>query len=49
MNLVTPTYGVVVAALAIGRVSIVQWFKFMWPMLLILGAISMTALSIAAV
>ncbi|MGY0219684.1 YfcC family protein [Endozoicomonadaceae bacterium StTr2] len=48
MNLVTPTYGVVVAALAIGRVSIIQWFRFMWPMLLILGAISVTALSIAA-
>lgn len=47
-NLVTPTYGVVVAALAIGRVSIVRWFNFVWPLLLMLAAVSMTALSIAA-
>ena len=47
-NLVTPTYGVVVAALAIGRVSIVRWFKFVWPLLLVLGAVSMICLSIAA-
>ncbi|WP_263081595.1 YfcC family protein [Endozoicomonas sp. Mp262] len=47
-NLVTPTYGVVVAGLAIGRVSIVRWFKFIWPLLLILAAVSMISLSIAA-
>ena len=47
-NLVTPTYGVVVAALAIGRVSIVRWFKFMWPLLLVLAIVSMIGLSIAA-
>ncbi|MDD7804078.1 MAG: YfcC family protein [Endozoicomonas sp. (ex Botrylloides leachii)] len=45
-NLVTPTYGVVVAGLAMGRISIVQWFRFMWPLLLILAAVSMTALSL---
>lgn len=48
LNLVTPTYGVVVAALAIGRVSIIRWFRFMGPLLLILAAISMVCLSIAA-
>ena len=47
MNLVTPTYGVVVAALAIGRISIIRWFKFMWPLLLILAGVSMIALSLA--
>ena len=48
MNLVTPTYGVVIAALAIGRVSIVRWFKFMWPLLVMLAVISMACLSVAA-
>ena len=48
VNLVTPTSGVVIAALAIGRVSIVQWFKFMAPLLLALAVIAMGCLSIAA-
>lgn len=48
VNLVTPTSGVVIAALAIGRVSIVQWFRFMAPLLLVLAIISMGCLSIAA-
>ena len=48
MNLVTPTYGVVIAALAIGRVSIVRWFRFMAPLLLVLAVISMVCLSFAA-
>ena len=48
-NLVTPTYGVVIAALAIGRVSIGRWFKFMGPLLLMLMAVSMISLSIAAI
>ncbi|MFK0573349.1 YfcC family protein [Endozoicomonas sp.] len=49
VNLVTPTSGVVIAALAIGRVSIVKWFKFMAPLLLALALISMVCLSIAAI
>ena len=49
MNLVTPTYGVVIAALAIGRVSIVRWFRFMAPLLAILAVISMACLSFAAI
>lgn len=48
MNLVTPTYGVVIAALAIGRVSIVRWFRFMAPLLAVLAVISMVCLSFAA-
>ncbi|WP_373691071.1 YfcC family protein [Endozoicomonas sp. ONNA2] len=47
VNLVTPTSGVVIAALAIGRISIVKWFKFMAPLLLTLAIIAMGALSIA--
>ena len=49
MNLVTPTYGVVIAALTIGKVPIGTWFKFMAPLLVILGVISMGALSVAVV
>ncbi|OED41461.1 C4-dicarboxylate ABC transporter [Endozoicomonas sp. (ex Bugula neritina AB1)] len=48
MNLVTPTYGVVVAALAIGRISIIRWFKFMSPLLIMLAIISMACISISA-
>lgn len=40
--------GVVIAALAIDRVSIVQWFKFMAPLLLALAIIAMEAPGIAA-
>ncbi|WP_299730773.1 YfcC family protein [uncultured Endozoicomonas sp.] len=48
VNLVTPTSGVVIAALAIGRISIVRWFKFMAPLLLVLAVIAMVCLSVAA-
>ena len=48
VNLVTPTSGVIMAALAIGRIPLVKWFKFMAPLLLVLAIISMTAISIAA-
>ncbi|PJE79629.1 hypothetical protein CI610_01408 [invertebrate metagenome] len=49
VNLVTPTYGVVVAGLAIGRVPLDRWFRFMLPLLLMLAVISMVSLSIAAI
>ena len=46
-NLITPTSGVVVAALTIGRVPLVTWVKFMLPLLSILALISMGFLSVA--
>ena len=46
-NLITPTSGVVVAALTIGRVPLVTWVKFMLPLLGILALISMGFLSAA--
>lgn len=49
VNLVTPTSGVVIAALAIGRISIVKWFRFCAPLMLALIVISTVCLSIAAV
>ncbi|SUD89715.1 YfcC family protein [Psychrobacter phenylpyruvicus] len=35
-NLITPTSGVVMGGLVLGRVSYGIWFKFMWPLLLML-------------
>lgn len=36
VNLITPTSGVVMGALAIGHVSIVKWWKYMWKLMAIL-------------
>jgi len=47
VNLVNPTFAVVMGALAIGRVPYERWLRFMWPLLLILTAIIMACLSIA--
>lgn len=44
-NIVTPTSGVFMAALAIARVSWIKWMKWVWPLILIhylLGAIFVT-------
>ena len=35
-NLITPTSGVVMGGLVLGRVSYGRWFKFMWPLILML-------------
>lgn len=47
VNLINPTFAVVMGALAIGRVPYERWLRFMWPLLLILTAIIMASLSIA--
>ena len=44
MNLITPTAGVLIAALAMGKVSWWQWVKFIYPLLLIQFCISITIL-----
>lgn len=36
VNLITPTSGVVMGALAIGHVNIVSWWKYMWKLMVIL-------------
>lgn len=46
-NLVTPTYAVVVGALAIGRVPFQRWVRFIWPLMLMLALLSMASLSAA--
>ncbi|MBQ9972447.1 MAG: YfcC family protein [Firmicutes bacterium] len=49
VNLVTPTSGVLMGALAIGRISYGAFIKFIWKLLLILIAIVVTALIASAV
>ena len=36
VNLINPTFAVVVGGLAIGRVSYDRWLAFIWPLLVIL-------------
>ena len=47
VNLINPTFAVVMGGLALGRVPYERWLRFMWPLLLILTAIIVTALSVA--
>ena len=47
VNLINPTFAVVMGALAIGRVPYERWLRFMAPLLLILTIIIMASLSIA--
>ena len=46
-NLITPTSGVVMGGLAIAHISYSKWLKFMAPLIAILTAMVMLALSIA--
>ena len=48
VNLINPTFAVVMGGLAIGRVGYDRWLKFMWPLLLILIVMISVLLSIAA-
>ncbi|MBU2954977.1 YfcC family protein [Marinobacter sp. F3R08] len=46
VNLINPTFAVVVGGLAIGRVSYDRWIAFIWPLLLILTVFISLAISI---
>ena len=48
VNLINPTFAVVMGGLAIGRVSHDRWLAFIWPLLLILTVFISAALSVAA-
>ncbi len=48
VNLINPTFAVVIGGLAIGRVSYDRWIVFIWPLMLILLVFISAALSIAA-
>ncbi len=46
VNLVTPTSAVVMGGLAIARVGYGVWWRFVWPLLLLLMALSMLVLAV---
>ncbi|MCI2395986.1 YfcC family protein [Aliiroseovarius sediminis] len=48
VNLINPTFAVVIGGLAIGRVSYDRWIVFIWPLMLILLVFISAALSIGA-
>ena len=48
LNLINPTFAVVMGGLALGRVSYDRWLRFMWPLLLMLTLLIMGTLSLAA-
>lgn len=45
VNLINPTFAVVMGGLAIGRVPYDRWLKFIWPLLLIITALIMATLT----
>ncbi len=49
LNLFTPTFAVVTGALLIGRVPFSTWWRFVLPLVLILGIMTMVLLSIATI
>jgi uncharacterized ion transporter superfamily protein YfcC len=48
MNLVVPTSAVVMGGLAIARVPYGSYLRWVWPLLVLLGALSVVVLAIAA-
>lgn len=48
VNLINPTFAVVVGGLAIGRVSYDRWLAFIWPLLLILTVFISVVISLGA-
>jgi uncharacterized ion transporter superfamily protein YfcC len=48
VNLINPTFAVVVGGLAIGRVSYDRWLAFIWPLLLILTVFITVVISVGA-
>ena len=48
LNLVNPTFAVVMGGLTIGRVPYNRWLQFTWPLLIVLTLIIMAALTAAA-
>ena len=47
VNLINPTFAVVMGGLALGRVPYERWLRFMWPLMIVLTVIIMVALSAA--
>ena len=49
LNLITPTSAVVMGGLAIARVPYGTFLKFVWPLVAILGVLSLVVLALGAV
>jgi len=49
VNLINPTFAVVMGGLALGRVPYERWLRFMWPLLLVLTVLIMASLSVDAI
>ena len=47
VNLINPTFAVVMGGLALGRVPYERWLRFMWPLMVVLTVIIVVALSAA--
>lgn len=45
VNLINPTFAVVMGGLAIGRVPYQRWLKFMWPLMLMIAALVLITLT----
>jgi uncharacterized ion transporter superfamily protein YfcC len=48
LNLVNPTFAVVMGGLALGRVGYGTWLRFVWPLLIILILIYAVVLTVGA-
>ncbi|WP_256372901.1 hypothetical protein [Breoghania sp. L-A4] len=48
VNLINPTFAVVIGGLAIGRVPYERWIVFIWPLLLILTVFIVSTLAVGA-
>ncbi|HEU00563.1 MAG TPA: YfcC family protein, partial [Aurantimonas coralicida] len=48
VNLINPTFAVVIGGLAIGRVPYERWLLFIWPLLLVLVLFIAASLTITA-
>ena len=48
LNLITPTSVIIMGALAVARTGYDRWFRFVWPLLLIVLVATMILLSLAA-
>ena len=47
VNLVNPTFAVVMGGLAIARVGYGTWLRFVWPLLVLLAILAIAVLSIS--
>jgi uncharacterized ion transporter superfamily protein YfcC len=47
VNIVNPTFAVVMGGLAIARVGYGTWLRFVWPLLVLLAVLTIVVLSVS--